>query len=146
MGEAREIFDRATAGINAHDAQAIAACYAENAEVRDPFGPHRGRQEIAAYWEVFFTAFPDARGEAVRKYEVGDTAIDEWEFEGTHTGPLVSPDGSAIPATGKTVRMRGADFGRVENGLIAEHRIYFDQMEMLAQLGLVPEPAAATTA
>ena len=146
MGEAREVFDRATAAINAHDAEAIAACYTEDAEVRDPFGTHRGRQDVAEYWRVFFTAFPDARGEAVRRYDAGDTAIDEWEFEGTHTGPLANPDGSVIPATGKTVRMRGADFGRVESGLIAEHRIYFDQMEMLAQLGLVPELAGTATA
>jgi hypothetical protein len=32
---------------------------------------------------------------------------------------------------------------RIENGKIAEERLHFDQLEILTQLGLVPEPAAA---
>jgi hypothetical protein len=32
---------------------------------------------------------------------------------------------------------------RIENGKIVEERLYFDQLEILTQLGLVPEPATA---
>jgi hypothetical protein len=35
--------------------------------------------------------------------------------------------------------VRGCDVATVEGGLITSHRIYFDQMEFLGQLGLVPE-------
>jgi predicted ester cyclase len=81
-----------------------------------------------------------------RTYESGNTAIDEWTFMGTHEGPLRTPEGESIPPTGKQVRFRGSDFATVENGLIVEHRAYFDQMEMLAQLGLLPQEAGTTSA
>ncbi|MDQ4019216.1 MAG: ester cyclase, partial [Actinomycetota bacterium] len=54
-------------------------------------------------------------------------------------GPLQMPDGETIPATGKQIRVRGCDVATVENGRITSHRFYFDQMEFLSQLGLVPE-------
>jgi ketosteroid isomerase-like protein len=33
----------------------------------------------------------------------------------------------------------------VRDGRIISHRFYYDQMEFLGQLGLVPEESAATT-
>jgi SnoaL-like polyketide cyclase len=47
-----------------------------------------------------------------------------------------------IPATGKHVRVRACDIATVQNGVITSHRFYFDQMEFLGQLGLVPETPA----
>jgi hypothetical protein len=35
------------------------------------------------------------------------------------------------------------DILRVEAGKVIEERLYFDQLTFLAQLGLLPEPAAA---
>ena len=72
--------------------------------------------------------------------ENGDTAINEWWASGTHTGPLEGPDG-AIPATGKSLTLRGCDVITVQDGLIQSQRVYFDQLSFLAQLGLIPEGA-----
>ena len=49
------------------------------------------------------------------------------------------PTGETIRATGKRVRVRSCDVITVESGVITSHRFYFDQMEFLGQLGLVPE-------
>ena len=57
---------------------------------------------------------------------------------GTNTGPLSLPDGSTVPATGKAVRVRGCDIATVADGMIVRHHFYFDQMELLTQLGLAP--------
>ncbi len=38
--------------------------------------------------------------------------------------------------------MRDCDVVVAEGGLIREHRFYFDQMDLLGQLGLLPEAAA----
>ena len=143
MGEAREISERFTEAINNHDADAIAALYSDDAVAIDPFGEWRGKEAIVESWRGFFEAFPDIRGSDERSYDAGDTAINEWRGSGTHTGPLRTPDGEEIPPTGRRMTLRGSDFITVRGGLITEHRTYFDQMEMLSQLGLIPEATAA---
>jgi len=37
--------------------------------------------------------------------------------------------------------VRSCDVATVEAGVIISHHAYFDQMELLGQLGLLPEPA-----
>jgi steroid delta-isomerase-like uncharacterized protein len=143
MGQAREISDRYTDLINAHDAQGIGELFADDAIFVDPTGEYRGRDAIVGYWEGFFRAFPDLQGGDEFEAESGDTAINEWTASGTHTGPLEGPEGM-IPATGKRITVRGADAMTVRDGLIQSHRVYYDQMSFLVQLGLVPEGAAAT--
>lgn len=142
MADARAVSDRYTDAINAHDAQAIAALFAEDGVLVDPSGEYRGRQAVARYWESFFAAFPDISGHDETEAESGEIAINEWVASATHTGPLETPEGT-VPATGKRVELRGADAMTVSGGLITSHRVYYDQMAFMTQLGLVPEGAVA---
>ena len=66
-------------------------------------------------------------------------AIDEGFLAGTNTGPPPLPSGESLPPTGKSIRVRSCDIAHVEGGLITTHHFYFDQMEFLGQLGLLPE-------
>lgn len=141
--QAREISDRYTEAINAHDANAIGALYAEGAGLDEPAGSFTGRAAVVEYWERFFTAFPDLRVHDEFKAENGDTAINEWSISGTNSGPMETPEGT-IPATGKRVSVRGCDALTVRNGLIESHRAYYDQLGFMSQLGLVPEPAGVS--
>ena len=84
-------------------------------------------------------AFPDASFESVHAHESGANEIDEGYFVGTHTGPLTGPDGETVEGTGKSVRLRECDVVTVEDGVVTSHRFYFDNMEFMQQLGLVPE-------
>ncbi len=143
MAEAREISDRYTDAINAHDADAIGALYADDGVFTEPAGEFRGREAIVQYWERFFTAFPDLNGRDEFTAESGDTAINEWSFSGTNSGPIETPEGT-IPATGKRVTVRGCDALTVREGRIRSHRAYYDQLTFMTQLGLVPEGATAT--
>ena len=138
MGEARQVEDRLTDALNSWDLDGIASCYAADAVVVDPFGRHEGTDQIVESWRQLFEAFPDAAGVTDHKDESGDTAIDEWRWAGTNTGPLTLPTGEQLAATGNRVELRGADFATVQDGVITDHRVYFDQMEMLGQLGLLP--------
>ena len=142
MAQAREVSDRYTDLINAHDAHGIAALFAEDGVIVDPGGEYRGRDAIAEYWEGFFQAFPEMHGQDDFQAESGDTAINEWSASGTNTGPLEGPEGT-IPATGKSVSLRGCDAVTVRDGLIQSQRVYFDQLSFMTQLGLIPEAAAA---
>ena len=59
-----------------------------------------------------------------------------------HDETLSGPAGD-IPATHRRLEGRGAQILRVSGGKIVEEYLYFDQVQVLAQLGLMPEPAAA---
>jgi predicted ester cyclase len=70
----------------------------------------------------------------------GDTAVTEATYSGTHTGTLPTPNGD-VPATGKRVQGRQVAVQRVKDGQISSEQLYFDQMEFLGALGLVPSPS-----
>ena len=64
--------------------------------------------------------------------------MEQARYTGTHTGTWRSPDGVEIPATGKKLDFPFVGVFRVEDGKISSIRIYYDQIEVLAQLGLMP--------
>lgn len=140
MGEAREVLDRATAARLGQDFDAMAACYAENAVAVTPDqGEIRGRQAVLEYLRQQTEAFPGTGYEPIQKHESDNVAIDEGYLSGTHTKPLPMPSGDAVPPTGKQIRVRACDVATVEGGVITRHHFYFDQMEVLEQLGLGQE-------
>ncbi len=107
-------------------------------ETMTPNGTLKGLDEFRALGEAFRTAMSDMHHEIIRSYELGDTVVVEGVFSGIHTGPMVGPDG-AIPATGNTVTFPFADFLQYREGKCVSHRIYWDNVTLLAQLGAVPQ-------
>ena len=139
MGTTREIMDRADAAIEARDMEALASFYADDAVITTPDqGELIGGVALRTYLDEFLRAFPDVRYEYVQRLESGHFAVDEGLLIGTHTGPIISPTGETVEPTGASIRLRSCDVAEIENGLIIRHRFYFDQMEFLGQLGLVP--------
>lgn len=68
----------------------------------------------------------------------GDKVVVRWINEGTHVEPFLG-----LPATGKSFSIAGIDIHRLDNGRLAEHWHVVDQLAMLQQLGVLPQPAAA---
>ena len=136
MGEARKVFDRFTAAMTRGDIDEVSSLYAEDATAHSPEGEFRGRKEIVEFLRPFTEAFSDFRWESLHSSEDGNTAIDEGWICGVHTGPLPGPDGQPISATGKAIRVRECDAITVERGAITSHRFYYDQTDLLTQLGL----------
>jgi steroid delta-isomerase-like uncharacterized protein len=125
--------------INRHDANAVAAVHAPDAEIyiMTPEG-HKGRDAIRKQNEAFFKAFPDLTLRTLNIVSKGDSAAAELVLTGTHKGPLELPTGTLAP-TNRQVTMKGATFFRVNReGLIAEARGYFDSASLLQQLGVKP--------
>ncbi len=140
MGEARDVMNRLTEALFSKDLEALREIYAADAVVETPDqGTITGCDAIVAYMGGMMAGFPDASYEELQEHESGNTAIDEGYFVGTNTGALAGPSGETIPATGRTVRMRAIDAATVENGRVTSHRLYFDQMEFMEQLGLAPQ-------
>jgi predicted ester cyclase len=103
-----------------------------------PWGTADGRAEVASYLEDFFAAFPDSHRSTWRQIDIGDYAINEVTLTCTHKGPLLLPDGEEAHATGRRVHLRTCEIITVEDGLVISFQSYFDQLELLAQLGLYP--------
>jgi predicted ester cyclase len=100
--------------------------------------PLVGRHAFREFARAFVTGFPDAKLELRNVVvETDDTIVVEGTFSGTHDGPLVSPAGE-IPPTGQLIDVPFVDIFVARGDGIAEHRIYYDQLALLAQLGLAP--------
>jgi ketosteroid isomerase-like protein len=99
------------------------------------------RDELVAYSQVFTTAFPKSEHAIDRALETGDWVVIECRWVAAQTGPFTTPQGE-IPATGRTAHTRLCVVCRVHAGRAVSIHGYWDQLEMLQQLGLVPEPEA----
>jgi steroid delta-isomerase-like uncharacterized protein len=89
---------------------------------------------FAKQWDQ---AFPDA-GVRIRKIAAEGNQVAIWvTYAGTHTAPM-----GDIPATGKRMESETFGFFRFENNMIAEAWVTWDNVAVLKQLGLFPEPPA----
>jgi steroid delta-isomerase-like uncharacterized protein len=139
-----QVLKRETAAWNAHDADGVAACYAEDAVLFDVGLPEplRGREAIRDSVAGYLTAFSDFRAEDVGEPIVsGNRAAQEWKVTGTNDGELMG-----IPPTGRSATTYGcgtAEFG--EDGLIHRAGNYWNAAALMQQLGMLPETAGATS-
>jgi len=60
---------------------------------------------------------------------VGDTVVENWVFQGTHTGEFLG-----VPATGKQLQVRGIEIWRLANGKIVERWGVVDAAGVMEQL------------
>ena len=61
---------------------------------------------------------------------VGDTAVEEGTFTGTHTGVLHGPMGD-VPPTGRSVRLPYIQVLRFRDGKHASFNLVLDRLQML---------------
>lgn len=126
---------------NRHDIEAILEHLHPEVVWTDPTleAPVRGKEAVRKELKNTFTAFPDFHVPA-EDFEVyldakTQTGVSTWTFAGTMTGPL----DIGVPATGKSVRIRGANQSRYRDGLISEYTQYYDTYELMQQMGMLPK-------
>lgn len=130
----QDVNDRTYAAWNAHDADAVAAVFAQDCVVREAGSPVEihGREGVRARAQALLTAFPDFRLERIELLIDGDRHADRWVLTGTHHGDLYG-----LPPTGRAVRIEGATFTRMNaDGLVAEDFHFSNMAALLAQLGI----------
>ena len=119
------------------DIAAATSAFSEDVEITDPgIGTVHGIGPFREYLESFKRAIPDGRAIVDRLYEAENALIVEGRFVGSHTGPLRGPGGD-IQATGASVDLRFANVWRIEDGTVTSHHTYYDQLDLLTQLGLM---------
>ena len=140
----REAFERGTETFNAHDSVGFADVLADDVVFAAPGGMHgEGRAACAEFFGSWWAAFPDAHVEVHGLHLVGDVAVEEGTFTGTHDGVLHGPAGE-VPPTGRPVKISYTQVLRFRHGKHVSFNLMFDRLSMLEQLGLVPTSAATT--
>lgn len=125
--------DATYAAWNAHDADAVAAVFAPDAEVIDVGMPEplRGRDAIRRRAADLFAAFPDFRLERLFLVVDGQANADRWRASGTHDGAFMG-----LEPTGRRIDVQGATFSEFDDdGLVVRDHHYWDVPTLLAQLG-----------
>jgi len=138
MSDLQRIRDTHYQGMNNGDLDLAASVFADNVVTLSPQGEMRDLATFRKMGEVFAAAAPDAKLRADRTFEAGDTIITEGTYNGTHTGDLVSENGS-IPASGRRFAFPYVDVMQVAHGKVISHRIYWDNLSFLGQLGALPQ-------
>jgi predicted ester cyclase len=103
-----------------------------------PPGIAPGAAGVRQQFDAFRAAFPDFRAAILDQVAEADKVVTRKVFTGTHRGPF-----QGIEPTGREVRIEVIDIVRVADGRIVEHWNCVDRFGLLAQLGALPEPAAA---
>jgi ketosteroid isomerase-like protein len=104
---------------NAHDIEAIVACFAPDYRNETPVHPARGfigREQVRRNWTQILTAVPDLSADVVASAVSEDVVWSEWEHRGTR------PDGT-------THLMRGVIVFAVGDGVITSARFFLEPVD-----------------
>ena len=115
----REVFARLVAAQNAHDLEALVACFAADYSSEQPAHPDRafkGNAQVRKNWSSIFAAVPDFSAELIDSAVQGDTAWGEFEWRGARS------DGSPYHS-------RGVIIGKVRDGELAAARLYMSDVD-----------------
>jgi len=137
MERYRSVLERYIERYNAGDLDGVMDLYAEDSTQLMPDGTFEGRSVIRDRLVKELAAFSDIAHRYISYVEQDDAFADEWVFEGTHTGPLQLPYGGELPATGRRVQVRGMELVRMRDGKIVVDNVYYDNVAVAAQLGLL---------
>ncbi|MEZ4573293.1 MAG: ester cyclase [Thermomicrobiales bacterium] len=102
-----------------------------------PEGEIRGRDGIKRHFAALRAAFPDLHFMIDDHIAEGDRVVTRWSAQGTHKGTF-----QGIPPTGKQVTLTGIDIDRIAGGKIVECWMNLDELGLLQQLGVIPEPGS----
>ena len=135
MPSARDVILKHIDAFNARDSDADP--WAVDAEMTAPGAKLSGRDNVIGFLAAFQEAFPDLRLEVEQLLTDGPAAAAEGTLTGTHDGVLHTPSGEVAP-TGRAVELRWAAVYVTEGGTLKSEHLFFDQMDFLGQLGLLP--------
>jgi steroid delta-isomerase-like uncharacterized protein len=98
-----------------------------------------GREGMRRAAAVFREACPDWHSELEQLVEEADVVVERFTARGTHRGPLMG-----VPATGRPLELRGINVFRISGDRIVERWGRLDDLGLVRQLGLVPEPGVTS--
>ncbi len=145
MSDAKTVLEQAIKCWNDSDREGWAALYIDDVVYEGPGGSRiAGLADLKEkYFDALLTAAPDRSSRDVILIAEGDHVVEQARYTGTHTGTWRNPDGAEVPATGKSLDFPFVGVFRIDNGKISTIRIFYDQIEVFTQLGLMPGAASS---
>jgi predicted ester cyclase len=143
MGNLRAVVERHYSDLRNKDYEGMRSMFDKDVVTVMPgAGTMNGIEPFLEYARTFFRALPDGHPEAADIIEEGEIVIATGRLVGTHSGPLATPGGDEIRASGRRVSLPYADMFHVDSsGKVDRHQVYFDQLTLMEQLGVAPEGA-----
>ena len=147
--------------INEGRVNILDTAYAENA-VLHTVPETKGKANCIAYYANYVTGFSNRQFTVKETFAQGNKLVKYWQFKGKHTGTSLLPCAKVsftqgnklvkywqfkgkhtgtffgIPATNKDVDVIGCTIATIVNGKITEEQDFFDNLEFLQQLGIMP--------
>ena len=106
----------------------------------DPLpGQVQGREGLKAVIHALRSAFPDMHWVVNEMVAEGQKVVTRFVWTGTHRGVFLG-----IPATGRSVEVKGVVIDRLQDGKMADSRILMDTIGLMQQLGVIPSPPPPT--
>ena len=137
-----ETYRAGHAAFNQRDFEAMTKAYAEqitwtdHAQGRTFTTPREFRDDFLPGW---VTASSDIRIVGSRYIDAGQTVACTFTVTGTQDGPL-----GPFPATGKRFELPLCEMWHFDlSGRVVGGDLYYDQVSLLMQLGLMPQPSDA---
>jgi ketosteroid isomerase-like protein len=119
MGDPQQFIEQLEQATNAHDLEALVACFAVDYRNETPLHPARGfvgRDQVRTNWELIFAFVPDVQSRVLHQVVDGDTIWSEWEMTGTR-------------ADGTAHHLRGVILFGVDGGMARWARFYLEPVD-----------------
>ena len=100
-----------------------------------PQGLRADLEGIKILTTMFKGAFPDSYFTVEDMIAEGDKVVTRKTFHGTHEGEFMG-----IPPSGRPVNVSLIDVVRISDGRVVEHWSVGDNLGMMQQLGVIPQP------
>jgi heme-degrading monooxygenase HmoA/predicted ester cyclase len=140
-GDTSSLIEREVELWNARDREGWMSCHdLIRLDFEAPGGMRlTGREAAESMWSTWHGAFPDNRIETTAIHADDRGGVHEARFTGTHTGILRGPAGELGP-TGRSIDGRCCGVYEFEEGKISSFHLFFDQVDLLTQLGIAASP------
>ena len=131
----RAVVERMFDCFNRHDAEGMAALYADDAVIDSPDldQPRRGPAAVQDIYAAHFRSTPDIRDEVRELVACGERVFVEFVSSGTITN---LEEGAPEIMRGKRFELRIAAALTITDGKITRDVTYYDQLAFMQQVGL----------
>src|SRR5215204_6594091 len=94
----------------------------------------RGPEDIKEIVRAYHAAFPDLTFTVEKRVAEGDLVVTRWIARGTHRGEFMG-----VPPSGRRIEVSGMSMDRISGSRIVENWNNWEALEMMRQIGAIPD-------